>query len=68
MRRRVRYSLLSLGVLALACQKKAEVKEAPANFVVTNPLRTDTELVKSYVAQIKAVQHIEVRALERGYL
>jgi len=35
---------------------------------VTNPLRTSTELTRDYVAQIHAIQHIEIRALERGYL
>lgn len=28
----------------------------------------DTELTKDYVAQIRAIQHIELRALEKGYL
>lgn len=36
--------------------------------LVTSPLRTDTELTRDYVCQIRASQHIEVRALERGYL
>lgn len=36
--------------------------------LVTSPLRTDTELTRDYVCQIRAIRHIEVRALERGYL
>ena len=36
--------------------------------LVTNPIRQDVELSKGYVAQIHAIQHIELRALERGYL
>lgn len=35
---------------------------------MTSPLRTDTELTRDYVAQIRAIQHIELRALEKGYL
>ncbi len=35
---------------------------------VTHPLRKSVDLVQPYVAQIRAHQHIEVRALERGYL
>lgn len=35
---------------------------------VTSPLRKDTNIVKEYVSQIHAIRHIEVRALERGYL
>lgn len=37
-------------------------------YLATHPLRTDTELTRDYVAQVRAFQHIEVRALERGYL
>lgn len=37
-------------------------------FEVTNPLRQDSTLVKEYVSQIHATQHIEVRAMEKGYL
>jgi len=35
---------------------------------VTTPLREDTSVTKEYVCQIHAIRHIEVRALERGYL
>jgi membrane fusion protein, multidrug efflux system len=37
-------------------------------FLVTSPLKKDTTIIISYVAQIHAFQHIELRALERGYL
>ncbi len=37
-------------------------------FLVTNPQRTNAELTKDYVAQIRAIQHIEVRALAKGYV
>ncbi|MEZ0230040.1 MAG: efflux RND transporter periplasmic adaptor subunit [Planctomycetota bacterium] len=37
-------------------------------FLVTSPLRSDTVLTRDYVCQIRAIRHIEVRALERGYL
>ena len=39
-----------------------------AKFSVTNPLRRDTEITHEYVSQIRAIQHIELRAQERGYL
>lgn len=35
---------------------------------VTHPLRQNTTLVKEYVSQIHAIQHIELRAMEKGYL
>ncbi len=37
-------------------------------FMVTNPWRKDIEITKQYVAQIRSVQHIEVRSFEKGYL
>ncbi len=35
---------------------------------VTKPVRQSTEIVHEYVGQVRAVQHIELRALERGYV
>lgn len=42
--------------------------EAPPRFATTTVIRRDTEITRNYVCQIRAIQHIEVRALERGYL
>lgn len=42
--------------------------EEEATFPVMVPLRQDAEIDDEYVAQIRAIQHIELRALERGYL
>lgn len=62
-------SLAFLTALSLfACHHEPHVAEEAAHFLVTRPLRTDTELTREYVAQIRAIQHIEVRALEKGYL
>jgi membrane fusion protein (multidrug efflux system) len=36
--------------------------------LVTSPLKKDTTTTRQYVCQIRAIQHIELRALERGYL
>jgi membrane fusion protein (multidrug efflux system) len=38
------------------------------NFTVTSPLLRDTTTIREYVCQIRAIQHIELRALEKGYL
>ena len=35
---------------------------------MVHPWKRDTEITKEYVAQIHATQHIEMRAIERGYL
>lgn len=37
-------------------------------FPATHPLRTKAVITEDYVCQIRAHQHIELRALERGYL
>jgi len=37
-------------------------------YPVTTPLLTDTMVQKAYVCQIRSQQHIEVRALEEGYI
>src|SRR6185295_15465661 len=50
------------------CHSEAHGHEPEAKYMVTNPLRTDTELTREYVSQVRAVQHIELRALEKGYL
>jgi membrane fusion protein, multidrug efflux system len=62
---------LALGLTALCtwgCQHPHEHHEEEGVFAVTVPLRQDTELSHEYVAQVQAIQHIEVRAQERGYL
>lgn len=59
--------LLALGATP-GCRHKSHGHPEVETHVVTRPLRTDTELVTDYVAQIRAVQHIEVRSQERGYV
>ncbi|MEX1241482.1 MAG: efflux RND transporter periplasmic adaptor subunit [Cyclobacteriaceae bacterium] len=51
------------------CQSgKAEDKEIETRFLVTSPIRMDTFIMQDYVCQIRSIQHIELRAQERGYL
>ncbi|RZJ62079.1 MAG: efflux RND transporter periplasmic adaptor subunit [Hymenobacter sp.] len=51
-----------------SCSEKKEEKEEQIKLLVTSPLKQDTTVTKEYVAQIHAYQHIELRALEKGYL
>jgi len=51
-----------------SCSSKKEEKEETFKFSVTSPLRRDTTVTRAYVCQIRAIQHIELRALEKGYL
>ncbi len=62
--------LLSVWVVLYntGCSTKAEEKEETAKYLVTSPLKRDTTVTKEYVAQIHSIQHIELRALEKGYL
>jgi len=51
------------------CRHDHESKEAEeTTFLVTTPLRRDTVITNEYVCQIHSVRHIELRALEKGYL
>lgn len=52
----------------ISCQKDHEEAEEKGKLVVTSPIVKDTLVVKEYVCQIRSIQHIELRALERGYL
>ena len=62
--------LISLCALLFntSCGSKHEEKEEEIKFLVTSPLKKDTLVVRNYVCQIHAIQHIEIRALEKGYL
>ena len=62
--------LMSLGAVLYqtGCASKHEEKEEEVKYLVTSPLQKDTLITKEYVSQIRAISHIELRALERGYL
>ncbi|HEY0261470.1 MAG TPA: efflux RND transporter periplasmic adaptor subunit, partial [Chitinophagales bacterium] len=68
----MRKILMFLGLTALicstGCHTKKEEKEAATKFLITSPIKKDTSVTREYVCQIHAIQHIELRALERGYL
>ncbi|MEQ6118650.1 efflux RND transporter periplasmic adaptor subunit [Reichenbachiella sp. MALMAid0571] len=51
-----------------SCESHKEHHEEETKFLVTSPLRKDTTITQEYVCQIRSIQHIELRALEKGYL
>lgn len=51
-----------------SCESHHKEHESEAKFLVTSPIRKDTATAREYVCQIHSIQHIELRALERGYL
>ncbi|ATL48895.1 efflux transporter periplasmic adaptor subunit [Chitinophaga caeni] len=65
--------VMLMGLCALlyntGCKsEKEEVKEGETNYLVTTPLKIDTSVAKEYIAQIRSVRNIELRAMEKGYL
>lgn len=64
--------ILVFGTIAIlsqtSCRHEHQEHKEQTKFVVTSPIRLDTTTTKEYVCQIRAIQHIELRALERGYL
>lgn len=51
-----------------SCNSKKESHKEETQFLVTSPIKKDTSITKDYVAQIHSIRHIELRALEKGYL
>ncbi|WP_027000408.1 efflux RND transporter periplasmic adaptor subunit [Eisenibacter elegans] len=56
-----------LLMLGAGCEQ-ASHSEKEATFLATRPVEKDTTVFKTYVCQVRAYQHIELRALEKGYL
>lgn len=56
-----------LLILFSSCERHHE-EETSEMFLATSPIRMDTTTSRDYVCQIRAIQHIELRALESGYL
>lgn len=59
---------ITISMVATSCGSHHKEHEAETEFLVTSPIRMDTIITREYVCQIRAIQHIELRALEKGYL
>ncbi|WP_425550369.1 efflux RND transporter periplasmic adaptor subunit [Chryseobacterium ginsengisoli] len=68
MKRVVASIALSSLLLFTGCNKKKEEKEEATVYPVTSPVVMDTVIDKEFVAQIRSVKNIEVRAQEKGFL
>jgi membrane fusion protein, multidrug efflux system len=63
--------LLSLTTLLsmMACvSKQEEEKSELEKLTITNPVLMDTSFIKEYVAEIQAIQNVEIRAKVKGYI
>lgn len=66
-----RFALLATVVALIwlqGCRAESHHADELVKLPVTRPLRQATTLTKDYVARIRSIQHVELRALERGYL
>lgn len=61
-------SLAAATVSLVGCGSEEEEVNMDVKYLVTSPLKKDTTVTIDYVCQIHAISHIELRALERGYL
>ena len=61
-------TLVAAVLLLSSCRHAEEKHHKSGKFIVTNPVRKDTVIFNEYVCQIHSIQHIELRALEKGYL
>jgi membrane fusion protein (multidrug efflux system) len=59
---------LSALVCVISCGTKAEEKKEVEKYSITSPLGLDTSFTKEYVAQIRSIKNIEIRAQEKGFL
>jgi len=62
------YLHLCIILWCVSCQSEKKEKKETASFNVTSPLVKDTLIDKDYVAQIRSINHIELRAQEKGYI
>lgn len=68
MKKIIMLTILCALVCLSSCSKKEEEKEEEVKFIATCPVKMDTSIIRDYVCQVRAIQHIELRALEKGYL
>jgi membrane fusion protein (multidrug efflux system) len=65
-------TLIFISLMAVflytSCQEHSHEKSLETNYIVTSPVKKDTMIIREYVCQIRSSQHIDLRALERGYL
>lgn len=65
-------TFMTLGLAAVfcstSCQSEKKENHEKTTFIASTPIIKDTLVNKDYVCQIRSINHIEVRALEKGYL
>ncbi|MBL7999025.1 MAG: efflux RND transporter periplasmic adaptor subunit [Candidatus Kapabacteria bacterium] len=67
----MKHYIIALAAVALVlsgCHRDAGEHTEETTVITTSPVRQDTTVYREYVSQIRAIQHIELRALEKGYV
>ena len=62
------FTYLLMLFVFLSCNHNEHHTAHQLKYTVTNPIIKDTVINNEYVSQIRAYQHIDLRALEKGYL
>lgn len=62
--------LLSIGAITIftACSTKTNTSKEKQSYKVITPLLKDTSYTQNYVAEIHALQHVEIRARVNGFI
>ncbi|MCR9227409.1 MAG: efflux RND transporter periplasmic adaptor subunit [Flavobacteriaceae bacterium] len=59
---------LLVAMCYVSCESKKHENKEETKYLVSSPIQMDTSITKDYVCQIHSTRHIELRALEKGYL
>ncbi|NVN18556.1 efflux RND transporter periplasmic adaptor subunit [Muricauda sp. HICW] len=59
---------LLIAMCYVSCESKQHENKEETKYLVSSPIQMDTSITKDYVCQIHSTRHIELRALEKGYL
>jgi len=59
---------ISAGILMSSCKSKTNKIEAPEKYTVINPIQADSTYTEEYVAEIQAIQNVELRARVKGFV
>lgn len=64
------FLLLGIGAITIltACSTKTNVSKEKQSYKVITPLLKDTSYTQNYVAEIHALQHVEVRSRVNGFI
>lgn len=60
--------ILCVGLFLSSCQHEEHLNHEESTYTITSPVIQDATVDHEYVCQIHSIQHIELRALEKGYL